>query len=41
MRRRTHGGDHGAEHNSVGFAVDGESDCPILDPFVADDEVKL
>lgn len=29
------------EHNSVGFAGDGESDCPILDPFVADDEVKL
>ncbi|ASK66199.1 hypothetical protein CFK39_10660 [Brachybacterium avium] len=29
------------EHNSVGFAGDGESDCPVLDPFVADDEVKL
>ena len=29
------------EHNSVGFAGDGESDCPVLAPFVADDEVKL
>ena len=29
------------EHNSVGFAGDGESDCPVLDPFVADDEVTL
>lgn len=29
------------EHNSVGVAGDGESDCPVLDPFVADDEVKL
>ena len=29
------------EHNSVGFTGDGESDCPVLDPFVADDEVKL
>ena len=29
------------EHNSVGFSGDGESDCPLLDPFVADDEVKL
>lgn len=29
------------EHNSVGFAGDGESDCPVLDPFVTDDEVKL
>ena len=29
------------EHNSVGVSGDGESDCPVLDPFVADDEVKL
>ncbi|MGP9538114.1 hypothetical protein ACT3SP_08880 [Brachybacterium sp. AOP43-C2-M15] len=29
------------EHNTMGFAGDGESDCPVLDPFVADDEVKL
>lgn len=29
------------EHNTVGLAGDGESDCPVLDPFVADDEVKL
>lgn len=32
---------HEYEHNSVGFAGDGESDCPVLDPFVADDEVTL
>src|SRR5699024_10734670 len=29
------------QHNSVGFAGDGESDCPVLDPLVADDEVTL
>lgn len=29
------------EHNTVGLAGDGEFDCPVLDPFVADDEVKL
>ncbi|WP_420114560.1 hypothetical protein [Pseudactinotalea sp.] len=29
------------EHNSVGVAGDGVSDCPVLDPFVEDDEVKL
>ena len=29
------------EHNSVGFAGDGETECPILDPFVADDEVQM
>lgn len=29
------------EHNSVGFAGDGESECPVLDPLVADDEVKM
>lgn len=29
------------EHNTIGFAGDGESDCPVLDPFVADDEVKM
>ena len=23
------------------MAGDGETDCPVLDPFVADDEVKL
>lgn len=29
------------EHNTVGLAGDGVSDCPVLDPFVTDDEVKL
>lgn len=29
------------EHNTMGVAGDGETDCPVLDPFVADDEVKL
>lgn len=29
------------DHNSVGFAGDGESECPVLGPLVADDEVKL
>lgn len=29
------------EHNPVDFAGDGESVCPVLDPLVADGEVKL
>lgn len=29
------------QHNTMGFAGDGESDCPGLDPFVTDDEVKM
>lgn len=29
------------EHNTMGMAGDGEADCPVLEPFVADDEVKL
>lgn len=29
------------EHNTIGFAGDGEAVCPVLDPFIADDEVKL
>lgn len=29
------------EHNTMGFAGDGEADCPVLDPFVAEDQVKM
>lgn len=29
------------EHNTVGYSGDAVSECPVLDPLVTDDEVKL